>query len=145
MHTSDVEKLFDALTDYACGRRAEIADVTGWPVHKVDDALRYVRRPDVASVLGWTVPHAQHGTGEHLYQVVLSDGGSALDADEHQHIRNGAVSTLRMMASNGENEGNALRLAAQYLSPAQARVVRQTATAAEGAAAMARHAAEVLA
>lgn len=140
-----VERLFDALTDYECTSRRDIATVTGWTPARVDNVLHYVRRPDVAADWGWTVPHVPRGTGRHLFQVVEVNGNAALDADESEHLRAGAISTLRLMASSGENEGNALRFAARHLSPAKARLVLQTVTASEGAAAMARHAAEALA
>jgi hypothetical protein len=138
-----IEKLFDVLTDYTCTSRYDIAAIAGWPVPTVDGVLHEIRKPDVAADWGWTVPHVPRGTGVHLFQVV--DGTGRMTADEHNHVRGGAVSTLRVMASHGENEGNALRVAAHSLTPAQSRLVMQTVAAIEGAAAMARHASEVLA
>jgi hypothetical protein len=67
-----------------------------------------------------------------------------MDEDERIYVTEGAVSTLREIATKGNNEGHALRMVAKHLLPSDARQVRQTAKAYEGSAAMADQAADVL-
>ena len=135
MRDEMVEVLFDALTDYRCESHADIAAATGWTSWTVSGVLAYIRRPEVASEWGWTVPHVPRGPGAHLFQVVAIDN-AALDADQYDHVRRGAVSTLRLVTTENENQAHALELAARLLGGPVARKLRNVARAQAGAAAM---------
>lgn len=141
----DVESLWDTLTDYRCTSHADIASVTDWPMWKVGQMLAYIRYPANAQEWGWTVPHVPHGRGDHWYQVILTENNGPLDEEQVLYINEGAVSTLRHTETMGMNEAHALRTAATHAPAADARRMRRTAQAFEGAAAMAGDMAEKLA
>jgi hypothetical protein len=137
------EELFDALP---AGSREEIADTMGVSIPTVDVILGRIRRPEIAKEQEWTVPHVPRGTGDHLFQAVLVDEDTPLDQEAQNHILKGAASTTQHIATMGENEAHALRVAARNIeNVARARKVRRFATALEGAAAMAPEVADVLA
>jgi hypothetical protein len=142
----DFEDLFDAITGHVCRTREDIGAITGWGVNKVSTVLALIRRPEIAAEEGWTVPHVPRGHGEHLYQVILTNGGQHLDEEEQAAIRAGAVSTLRLVATESENQAHALRETARYggLTPTQGRRLRRLAATQEACAAMARDIEEVV-
>lgn len=137
----EYDDLFDALTtEPACVTYDEIGDRLGWATPKVSGVLASLRRPDVSREQGWTVPHVQRGTGERVYLPILLGDDRPLESEERESVRLGAVATLGHVATMGENESHALRETAQYLTPTQARRVRQVARALDGVAAMAEEA-----
>jgi hypothetical protein len=141
----DFEDLFDAITSTICRTYDDIGAVTTWGNNKVALVLSMIRRPEIAAEQGWTVPHVPRGPGDdHLYQVVFANGGNNLDPEEQAAVKAGAVSTLRTVATQSENEAHALREASRYVGPTAARRLRRVALAQEGVAAMARDATESL-
>lgn len=137
----DVEELFDVLTGNRCESHADIARLAGWPSWKPGAVLSHVRTH--SDEWGFTIPHVARGVGEHLYQVVSLESGT-LDADETEHIRKGAVSTLSMVATESMNEVAALNVTARHVPMRVARKMRRTAKMLEGAAVMAEDARETL-
>lgn len=137
----DLETLFDVLP---CATHAEIAERTGWTTGKVARILGRIRNPEVSAEWGWTVPHAPRGTGEHLYQVVLLDEPQNFTSDEVIAFKEGAHSTLSVIATQGENEAHALRQVAMHL-PRERQRLNRVARALSGAAAMAEEARERIA
>jgi cyanate lyase len=103
--------------------------------------LTHLRRPEVSKEQGWTVPHVRRGRGDdRVYVAILLNDDRALEADEMRSIRDGAVGTCAQVAQMGENESHALREAAQYLIPVEAKKVRHLARTLDGVAAMAAEA-----
>jgi len=144
-YRKQVIELHEALVNYDCTSYDDIVALTGMTRGMVGQVLCYVRRPDVADVLGWTVPPVQRGTTAKVYRVVARDGED-LSMHIDTEIKYGARAALRTMASMGESTAHALRelLKGHGLTPAQSRIARRTAIAADGAAAMARDMAEAL-
>jgi hypothetical protein len=109
----------------------------------VAQVLTTIRRPDIAEAWGWTVPHVERGHGEHLFQVLLTEGGTQLDDDEQYHLVAGTMSTLRESGTKNADEAHALRIAAQYMpKPSIARKIRRLAVILDGASASAIDAVE---
>lgn len=136
-----IELLFDALP---CHSREEIAEQTDLSVAQVDEVLWWIRRPENSAEYGWTVPHAQRGGGDHLFQVVLLDETQSFTPEERHAFMLGALSTLNATATQGTNEGNALRVLARQLSGRARRKCNLTADAFVGAAAMAESAGDTI-
>lgn len=138
-----IEELFDAITNYTCTSRADVAAAAGWPVWKADRILHRIRRPEVAIEWGFTVPHVPRGTGAHLFQAIAPDDES-LSLEEQIHARKGGRSTALAVGHQARNEAHALRMCAHHVDAPVARLLRRTATVLDGAAEMALDVADKL-
>lgn len=134
-----LEEMFDALTNYDCHTRQEIADAMSRSHSQVDAALLFIRDPEHQDEYGWTVPHAERGNNNEsrIYRIVATDGG-VLDEDELRDVRNGLRGTLSETARKNSNEANAIRMAAKQLGRGDKRRLNQVADALMGAAGMAQ-------
>jgi hypothetical protein len=141
----DIIILFDLLTSGPhVGSHDDIAHETGWPRWKVGQVLAAIREPDRSNEWGWTIPHVPRGRGDHTYQVVPTGEVWTFTDDEVLAHRYGALSTLRVLATEGANEAHALRALARQLTGKTRRRLNLTADAYTGASAMAEQAAEIL-
>lgn len=132
-----VERLFDAITTTNCRTRHDVVVAGGFSdLWEVDQALAFIRIPDNAEEYGWTVPHVRRGPPregqEYRFQAVGLQG-DVLDAEAIKLVREGALSTVRAIATNSRNEAYALRLAGPMVDDRHFRTwARDTAVILEG-------------
>jgi hypothetical protein len=137
----DVTAIYHALTSYTCTTHDDIASATGLSLQRVANVLHFIRLH--SDELGWSVPAQPAGWGDHLY-VVVEAGAANLTDDEYGYVLLGQISSLRHMATRGENQGRALALAAPLLRSRERRVITNSRKMMEGAAAMCRQSSEIL-
>lgn len=135
--------LYETLTEYDCYTRDDIAQQMGVAKVTVDFVLAYVRQPEIADMLGWTVPFVARGQNQ-IYRVVQRNSTEDLTPYIDLEFRPSARQTCSAVSSMGEKQGYALREIARHCDPTSARLMRRAATALEGAAAMTRDMAERL-
>jgi hypothetical protein len=137
----DINAIYTALTSRICTTHDDIASATGLPLQRVSNVVTYIRKNSDA--LGWSVPAQPAGWGDHLY-LVVEHGAANLTDEEYSYVVIGQVSSMRHMATRGENQGRALALAAPLLRRKERRIVEEQRKLTEGAAVMARRSAELL-
>jgi hypothetical protein len=140
----EFEELFDALVNYTCTSRQDIADATGWSTYKVGYWLGVIRTPEVSAVEGWTVPHVARGLGEHLYFPMYLEDDRPLSEEEDVSMREGLASTCLVLATEGRNESHAVTPKLQYLTGAERRAFQRMLAALDGAVANAELAYEII-
>ena len=142
--TAVIQKLFDALTNNDCASQEDIRIAGGFgTVAEVAEALSWIRHPDLAKHYGWTVPHVPRGRpqpGVARRYIVVGLHGSILSKQDIRRIREGALSTTRLISNTARNEANALRTSAAMLGfdPKARKAARDTATILDGVAVQTR-------
>lgn len=101
------------------------------PSWRVADLLLHLRNNSHRH--GWTVPHGSRGKGkgerDKFYAVMFDNNDDPyFDPEASLSVKEGALSTLRMIASEGSHQNRALTIAADYESdPFLSRQVRRIA------------------
>src|SRR4029453_807068 len=99
---TDITAVRAALMSYTCESHLDIAAITGLSIERVRNVIGYIRLH--SDDLGWSVPHQARGQGVHQYLVVEPGAANLTDA-EYQYVKHGQRSTLRTIATMGENQG----------------------------------------
>jgi hypothetical protein len=143
--------LFDTITKFNCQTRFDIRDASNGTLPtapSVDEALTYVRKPNVAARLGWTVPHVRRGRprfGQAYRYLVAGLNGQPLRPEDIALIREGTLSTVRQISTETRNQANALRMSvATSTDRKYQRWARDTATVLDGISVSARQQADIL-
>ena len=117
---NDANLIAQTITNSDCATYSDIARISGLSLNSVSNALWWLRSPETAKRLGWTIPHSKRGpatTGRRYMVVGLQ--GQTLTPDDHELIGEGEKGTLMSLARTSESQAHAMRVAARMTQEAR--------------------------
>lgn len=142
----DAAAVKNALEQYVCNTYGDIARATGLDDSRVMNVLGWVRRPQNARALGWTVPHVRRGR-HHTFRVAMVTEDQDFTPEEVVEIGQGGYSTLATIATMGENEAHALQVVMRQMdghSAQHRRIIRNLRSALQDVVTYSREAADIV-